>query len=302
MAQITRREWYRLALGGVAAAAAGVLPGTAGRSAAAQADESRFAGVLIGLQSYSFRDRTLDDGIAAMQEIGITSCELWEGHVEPAELRHPENRERLRRWRTTIPLDWFEDIRYRFEDAGIGINAYNLSFQDHFSDAEIHRGFEMAETLGAPAITASAHMNTVPRIARYADRYGMPVAMHNHSRVDPNTFSSPDDFARAIAMGGRAPIAVNLDIGHMVAANHDPLAYLKANHQRIVTLHLKDRRRDQGPHTPWGEGDTPIRETLLLLRDEGWDIPANIEYEYPGGDTVNEIRRCLDFCRNVLEG
>jgi sugar phosphate isomerase/epimerase len=299
MARLTRREWHKLALGG-AAAAAGILPGAARRAAAATQAESRFAGVLIGLQSYSFRDLSLDDGIAAMQQVGITSCELWEGHVEPAELRRLENRERLRRWRTIIPLDYFEEIRWQFEDAGIEINSYNLSFKDHFSDAEIHRGFEMAQMLGAPAITASAHMNSVPRIARYADRYGMPVAMHNHSRVDPNEFSSPADFARAIEMGGRAPIAVNLDIGHMVAANHDPIAYLKANYQRIVTLHLKDRKRDGGPHTPWGEGDTPIRETLLLLRDEGWDIPANIEYEYPGDDTVTEIGRCLDYCKDVL--
>jgi sugar phosphate isomerase/epimerase len=299
MARLTRREWHKLALGG-AAAAAGILPGAARRAAAATQAESRFAGVLIGLQSYSFRDLSLDDGIAAMQQVGITSCELWEGHVEPAELRRLENRERLRRWRTIIPLDYFEEIRWQFEDAGIEINSYNLSFKDHFSDAEIHRGFEMAQMLGAPAITASAHMNSVPRIARYADRYGMPVAMHNHSRVDPNEFSSPADFARAIEMGGRAPIAVNLDIGHMVAANHDPIAYLKANYQRIVTLHLKDRKRDEGPNTPWGEGDTPIRETLLLLRDEGWDIPANIEYEYPGDDTVTEIGRCLDYCKDVL--
>ena len=299
MAQLTRREWHRLTLGGVAAAAAGILPGTARRTVSAQS-ESRFAGVLIGLQSYSFRDLSLDAGIAAMQQVGITSCELWEGHVEPAELRRPENRERLRRWRTTIPLDYFEEIRWQFEDAGIEINAYNLSFKDHFSDAEIDRGFEMAQMLGAPAITASAHMNSVPRIARYADRYGMPVAMHNHSRVDPNAFSSPADFARAIEMGGRAPIAVNLDIGHMVAANHDPIAYLKANYQRIVTLHLKDRERNDGPDTPWGEGDTPIRETLLLLRDEGWNIPANIEYEYPGDDTVTEIGRCLEYCKDVL--
>jgi sugar phosphate isomerase/epimerase len=299
MARLTRREWHKLALGG-AAAAAGILPGAARRAAAATQAESRFAGVLIGLQSYSFRDLSLDDGIAAMQQLGITSCELWEGHVEPAELRRLENRERLRRWRTIIPLDYFEEIRWQFEDAGIEINSYNLSFKDHFSDAEIHRGFEMAQMLGAPAITASAHMNSVPRIARYADRYGMPVAMHNHSRVDPNEFSSPADFARAIEMGGRAPIAVNLDIGHMVAANHDPIAYLKANYQRIVTLHLKDRERNDGPDTPWGEGDTPIRETLLLLRDEGWDIPANIEYEYPGDDTVTEIGRCLDYCKDVL--
>lgn len=291
--KITRRELHRLTFGGIAAATTGCLQGPV-------TAQSRYSGVLIGMQSYSFRDMSLDDGITAMRELGISSCELWEGHVEPRELHRPENREQLRRWRTLTPLAYFRELRSRFDDAGIELSAYNQSFKDHFSDAEIERGFEITQALGAPAITSSAHMNAVPRIARVAERVGMPVAMHNHSRVDPNEFSSPDDFDKAIRLGGAAPIAVNLDIGHMVAANHDPLTYLKANYQRVVTLHLKDRKRDQGPNVPWGEGDAPIRETLHLLRDKGWEIPANIEYEYPGDDTMTELQRCVDFCKEVL--
>ena len=296
MAEVTRREWHKLALSGVLAGAATLVS-----RAQSRRRESRFGGVLIGLQSYSFRDRDLDGLIAGMVDLGLTSCELWEPHVEPPELRTPAAREDLRRWRLTAPLGHFQSIRSRFDKAGIELNSYNISFQDDFSDDEIDRGFVMAKALGVPAITASAQINSLPRIARMAARHGIPVAMHNHSRVDPNEFSSPADFARAMAMGGGRSIAVNLDIGHFTAANHDAVAYLREHHDHIVTVHLKDRRRDQGPNVPWGEGDTPIREVLRLLRDRKWSIPANIEYEYRGGDTLAELRRCLDYCRHALE-
>jgi sugar phosphate isomerase/epimerase len=300
MARLTRREWHKLALGG-AAAAAGILPGAARRAAAATQAESRFAGVLIGLQSYSFRDLSLDDGIAAMQQLGITSCELWQGHVEPRQLGGRDVRADMRRWRLTVPLDHFRSIRERFEQAGLTLDSYNISFQDHFSDDEIDRGFEMAKALGVPAITASAHVNSVPRIARMAGVHGIPVAMHNHSVIDANQFSSPAQFAAAVAQGDGRSITVNLDIGHFVAANHDPVAWLRDHHEQVTNLHLKDRRRNQGPNVPWGEGDAPIMEILRMVRDEGWDIPCNIEYEYRGGDTVEEVRRCFDFCRSALD-
>lgn len=295
MTLLTRREWHTLM-------AASLMAGVAGRTPRAQPGrtESRIAGVLIGAQSYSFRDRDLQGLIDGMVEVGITSCELWQGHVEPRELGGRGAREELRRWRTTVGLDHFTSIRERFERAGLTLNAYNLSFQDHFSDAEIDRGFEMAKALGVPAITASANVNVIPRVAPLAARHGIPVAIHNHSRVDPNEFSNPEQFAAAIAQGDGSSIAINLDIGHFAAANHDPVAYLRAHHDEIVTLHLKDRKRDQGANTPWGEGDTDIVQVLTMLRDQRWDIPANIEYEYRGGDTIEEMRRCFEFCRRAL--
>lgn len=296
MTMLTRREWHTLV-------AAGLVAGVAGRRVRAQAEqaESRIAGVLIGVQSYSFRDRDLQGLIDGMVAVGITSCEIWEAHVEPAELRGRERREALRQWRLTVPLDHFRSIRERFDRAGLSLNAFNLSFKDHFSDEEIDRGFEMATALGVGIITASANINSVPRIARMAARHGIPVAMHNHSRVDSNEFSSPAQFAAAIAEGNGTSIAVNLDIGHFTGANHDPVSYLREHHDQIATVHLKDGARDGGPLTPWGEGDTPIGAVLRMLRDERWDIPANIEYEYRGGDTVEEVGRCFDYCRRELE-
>jgi hypothetical protein len=40
---------------------------------------------------------------------------------------------------------------------------------------------------------------------------------------------------------------------------------------------------------------------LALLRDRRWAIPANIEYEYNGGDTIAEVRRCFEYCKSALE-
>lgn len=250
--------------------------------------------VTLGVQSYSFRDRTLADAIAGMQKLGLRSCELWQDHVEPRGI----SREERRKWRETVGLDHFHRVRDQFAKASIALSAYNISFRDDFSDAEIERGFEMAAALGAPLITSSSNIKTVTRIAPVAARRKMLVGVHNHSRVDPNEFATAKSLTDAIQ--ANPFIAVNLDIGHFTAANEDAVAFLKQHHARIVTLHLKDRKRDQGANVPFGDGDTPIAAVLTLLQQNGWPIPANIEFEYKGGDSVAEVGRCLDYCRRAL--
>ena len=288
---ITRRHWLRT----VAAGSAAALMGSRSVSAHAQAPSLAYRGVTLGVQSYSFRDRPLDAAIAAMQQLGFASCELWQGHLEPKGV----SRDQMRRWRESTPIDEFRAVKAKFDRAGIRIYAYNISFKDDFSDREIERGFEVARELGTDIITASANTAVVKRVVPVAARHGITVGMHNHSRIDPNEFATPESFVEAMSHGSL--IAVNLDIGHFTAANFDAVGFLRTHHERIVTLHIKDRKRQQGPNVPFGDGDAPIGEVLRLLRDQKWPIPANIEYEYKGGDTVEEVRRCLEFCKRALD-
>ncbi|HEX6322898.1 MAG TPA: TIM barrel protein, partial [Vicinamibacterales bacterium] len=157
----------------------------------------------------------------------------------------------------------------------------------------------IARALGVSVITSSAVVSVVPRIAPHAEKARIAVSFHNHSNIRPNEFATPDDFASA--MNVSPMMGATLDIGHFTAANFDAVAYLEQHHARINALHIKDRKKDQGPNVPFGEGDTPIVAVLRLLRDRKWDIPAHIEYEYRGADTVDEVKRCYDYCRNALE-
>ena len=193
----------------------------------------------------------------------------------------PKWRDEVRAWRLSTPMSHFEGVKKQFADAGIKIQAYNLSFNESFTDEEIDRGFLMAKALGADFITASATLKSAQRVAPFADKHQYRVAMHNHANIkDPNEFATPESFAAALAMSKY--FVINLDIGHFTAANYDAVPYIEQHHARIVSLHLKDRKRDQGANLPWGEGDTPIKPVLQLLKTKGYDIPANIEYQVQG--------------------
>ena len=294
MADLTRREWGALVAAGLAAAPL--------RHLAAQTAGSTVAGVRIGTQSYSFRSQPLDQAIESMRSVGLGFCELWQGHIETRDrINAPadaDRREALRQWRLGVPLETFAAIRKQFDAAGVTLTAYNLSFQRDFTDGEIRKGFEMAKALGVDVITASAHLSVMPRVDPIAREFKMRVGVHNHSKIAHDEFATPDDFEAA--MKGHGNVAVNLDIGHFTAANFDAVDYLEKHHDRIVSLHIKDRKRDQGPNLPFGEGDTPIIAVLRLLRDRKWDIPAQIEYEYKGEDTNKEVARCLEYCKKAL--
>jgi sugar phosphate isomerase/epimerase len=277
---MTRKDFCKLAL------AAPLAAQSARRN-------STIGGVMIGAQSYSFRDRPLDEAIQGMVAVGLSHCVLWQGHVEPKRI----SREEMRKWRTTVPLSQFAEIRRKFQRAGIRVHAYYYSFRDDFTDAEIIRGFEMAKALGVKCLEASANVTTAKRINPFAARAKMVVGMHNHAELTPNEFARPEDFEEA--MRGMSHIRVNLDIGHFTAAGFDSLDFIRKHHRNIVAIDVKDRNR-KGANLPFGQGETPIREVLQLLKKERYKIPVMIEYEYKGGDAVEEVRKCYEYCRQAL--
>jgi len=273
------------------------------------------SGVRLGVQTYSLRDLPRPAGadmvgplIKGMKEIGFTECELWAPQIEPAQPlgrgRSPEDvqksREELRRWRVETPLEHFQGIRKAFDAAGIRIWAFNYSPDVRYTDEEINRGFEIANALGAEIITASATLESARKIAPFAEKHRMVVAMHNHSRTDdPNEFARPESFGAAMKISKY--FKVNLDIGHFTAANYDAVAFLKEHHASVTNLHIKDRKRNQGDNVAWGTGDTPIRDVLQLLKREKWPIRAYVEYEHRGtAGPVEEVKTCFAYAKQVL--
>jgi sugar phosphate isomerase/epimerase len=264
---------------------------------AASAFAAQPGSVILGAQTYSLRDRDAEKAIAALKELEINTVEMWSGHAEP--FSGKVDREEVRKWRLSVPVSHFTTIRKKFNDNGIVIHAYNYSFREDFTDAEMARGFEFADALGAKIITASSNVSTAKRVDPFARKAKIRVGMHNHSRIVANEFATPENFLDA--MNGMSKyICINLDIGHFTAANFDPVEFLDRWHKRIVTLHIKDRRRNQGPNVVFGEGDTPIKATLEWLKRNKSPIPANIEYEYRGNDTIAEMRRCIEYMRRVV--
>lgn len=323
---LTRRDFGKVAAGGLLA-----------QAAFARKVDSTIDGVRLGVQTYSYRDlpmaNIIDSVIQAMSDAGLAECELFGQQAEPPniatnfwagvdpkllgagadggpltqQLRAKAKqeavimaRDELRKWRLAVPLDHFKNIRAKFDAAGINVYVYNLSFNSSFTDEEIDRIFDHAKALGVNIVNASTTLSVAKRVAPFADKHKMYVALHGHANVtDPDEFATPESFRMGLEMSKY--FRINLDIGHFSSANFDAVAYIRENHAKITNLHLKDRIKNGGPNVEWGKGSTPIKAVLQLLKANKYEIPAYIEYEYPGkGTCVEEVRKCFAYAKKAL--
>ncbi len=344
---LSRRRFGKIAVAVLPATLAAQTPG---RGRPIPKPNSRFAGVQIGVITYSFMGVQAADLIPTIAKLGINEVELMSNHAEaivgapsaaqaavggrgggappappavswytgeicagrtpappsaagrgPAPLT-PEQQT----WRTSAEtMDKYRGLRKQFDDAGIdlGVLCYNMNAS--ISDDEIDYAFRMAQALGVKAISSSSTVTVAKRVASFADKYKLTWSGHGHDDVcDPEQFAKPETFEKIMSFS--PSIGVNLDIGHFTAAGYDAVTFIRRYHDRITNLHLKDRTRNpisgRGGNVRWGDGETPIREVLQLLRREQYPIAANIEYEYQGTDPVIEVAKCLQFAKDILVG
>lgn len=307
----TRREMGKLALSALPAAA--FLQQTA-------RPDSKFAGVQIGLNvPYSFGSNALsgDETLERCLQLGISAVELRSQPVEsflgvPADLakaaapgRNPTPEQQaarttaladLRKWRVAAPIEKASAFRRKYEDAGVRIEILKFDAIYAREDDELDYCFELAKALGARAISCEISVQETRRIGTFADKHRLMVGYHGHASTTPADWETAFSYARHNG--------ANLDIGHFVAGNNtSPLPFLQKHHERVTHIHVKDRRMKDGPNTPFGEGDTPIKEVLQAMRENRWPMQATIEFEYavpPGSDRMKEIARCVQYCKDAL--
>ena len=288
---------------------------------------SRFNGVQIGVQTYSYRslrnpaepwsqvgvERLMDRVVEAIVHDQINAAEFWIAFIEPPGGPgrtgvDPKLRENLRQWRISRPLDLFDRIRRKFNDAGIEIYAAMYNFSDDLTEPEIDVAFEMAEALGTNLLTANCTVRSIKRAAPCADKHRMMLAAHSEDApFDPNIDGMVFGNNLLDALKWSPNMRITLDTGHFTAYGGDALNFVREHHDKIANLHLKDRLKNHPePHTDqntteWGKGDAPLVQVLQLMKKEKYPFAACIEYEYPGqGTAVEEVRKCVEYARRAL--
>jgi sugar phosphate isomerase/epimerase len=305
----TRRAF----LGSAAAlAAAAVVPGNMlGGAARVLADaapgkpNSVINGVRIGCITYSYRGgiSTAEDTLKALLQDGLSETELMGGPIQgyaglggghgkkgaPAE-KAPTDAQR------ETQLAKCRELRKMYNDAGVNIHLEKIGFGH--SDEEIDFNFQVAKALGCVGITTERSEELAKKLAPFAEKHKIWVAFHNHTNNYP-VLGKPDPI---LAYGQY--IGFNFDVGHYFAGTKglSPIPVIEKYHDRILSLHLKDRTAEGG-NLPWGQGKTPIKEILQLMKKEKWTFPGDIELEYKipqGSDSVKEVAKCLEYCKEAL--
>ncbi|NQT13386.1 MAG: sugar phosphate isomerase/epimerase [Planctomycetes bacterium] len=298
-------------IGGAAAvAASSMLPGRVSAARRAKPN-SNFGGVQIGVITYSYRSMsaTAEDLLGYITQCGINSIELMGGSAEqfagaPAAKKGKKKDKNagddsLLQWRLSASMDKFKALRKMYNNAGVSIHI--VKFGDignaNMPDEQIDYYFRVAKALGARGITRELSESAAERLGSIADEREIMIGFHNHMQLTPTTYDGD------ILTHGKY-LGINLDVGHYLAGTNEcPLELVKKHHDRIVSLHLKDRKLDKGPNMPFGQGDTPVAEILQYMKENELTFPCDIELEYEipeGSDATREVAKCVQFCREAL--
>lgn len=288
---------------------------------------SKFGGVQIGAITYSWRSMPSSpkDIISYCLQAGISDLELM-GNIAEDYLGLPKGpgrpphgvaitkeqkaeyekalavaTEAQRKWRLSVPMKKYSDLRKLFNDAGINIHIVKFS-PANWTDEEIDYAFEAAKAMGAKGVTNEIGEEACRRLGPFAEKHKMYAIFHQHMQpAEPGW-----NFDKFLAYSPSNML--NFDAGHYFGSTGlHPNDLIKRLHNRIFSIHMKDKTgpKSTPPNTNqvWGKGEMPIADVLLLLKKEKWPIYVDIELEYEvpaDSDAAKEVGKCVEYAKKIL--
>lgn len=304
---------------------------------------SNFAGVAMGAISYSWRSLPggMDNLIKYCREGNVSNLELMGNDLEtilgvptnPAPRLMAEARaamekagkeikgrptlsaeaqaeiekynEDLKAFRNGMDWDKVEEVRKRLAAEGISVHIVKTSPGANSSDDFIDYSFKLAKAMGAAAVTTEMSLDAAKRVAPFAEKHDMFIALHNHFQYAQDEFKDGPDQLLAIS----PKVMLNFDQGHYFGSTgKHPVDFIKKYQDHIFSMHIKDKT---GPNTEsapnsnqvWGQGQTPLEDVLHYVRDNKLPIFCDIELEYdvkPWSNAAKEVGTCMRYARQIL--
>jgi len=227
----------------------------------------------------------------------------------------PEQREAMEKYnkelaefrKSPAAIDGWAELGKKLRAAGIDVHL--LKFEAGNTDELLDYSFAAANALGALGITTEASAEKCASFGKIAARNGSLAVYHNHGQYANMTIAEIEKWLDASPAN-----RLNFDAPHYFGFGYEdgpkltPIEFINYFHDRIISIHIKDKTSFKNPYVSnqnqvWGQGETPLREILELVRDKYPQIHCDVELEYvvPQWSTPEkEIRNCVQFCRQIL--
>jgi sugar phosphate isomerase/epimerase len=283
--KVARRAFLKVAaLGAVSAA----ITGPAALDAAQSHPERNLAknpGLKLGVASYSLRHFPREKAIEMTKALGASYINFKSMHLP-----------------YDAPAAEIAEARRQVAAAGLEIVGGGMITFDVDTDDGVQKYFDYAKAAGMPLIVMTCKPAVLSRVEKFAKRYNIKAAIHNHGPEDPD-FPSPYEALKAVSkMDPR--MGVCIDIGHTVRTGTDVVRAAADAGPRLLDMHAKDLRdlKDKDSQCIVGEGKIPIGQLFRQLEKMRYGGYVNLEYEIDENDPKPGMKQSFAYMRGVLAG
>lgn len=227
----------------------------------------------IGVQTYCFRDLSLDGLISRVKSLGLGHIEFFEKHV---------------------PVDSSEEqiaaVKARLDAAKIqAVSIYTGAFTAE--ELKARQIFEFARKMDFRFLNGGHRRNALSVLNRLVREYKVGVAIHNHGPGAP--YDKLEDVTSVLDQ--YEYLSACIDVGHFTRSGVNPAEAVRKIGWRAVEVHIKDlTAKDE--NTVVGTGRIDMAAVFAALKEIKFDGLLTLEYE---GDWDNMEAR-MSGMRNSL--
>lgn len=268
-----------------AAAASAVAAAPRVGAAAVTTESHHWGDIRLAVATYSLRNFSRGQAINIIKNLGIKYINVKSVHMD-----YELSERRL------------AAARMDFERAGLEIvSGGNINLRKD-DDDDVHYHFKYAKKAGIPVMVCAPTHKNLPIVEKYAIRYDIKVAIHNHGPEDEYYPAPSDVMKRVKNMDPRMGLCI--DIGHTVRTGADILEEIEAARDRTYDFHVKDLTSftDRRSQVDVGEGKMPVAAIFRLLKKNRYQGVVGLEYEINANAPQLGMAKSFSYMRGVLDG
>jgi sugar phosphate isomerase/epimerase len=217
----------------------------------------------------------------------------------------------------TIP--YAKEVRTQLDDLGLRCYSTHNSSSALMPGDGMAKAIELNQVLGARHIIMASpppRTETVEDWKRVSGQlaaasealkpHGLLAGFHNHL-IEWKRVAGGKRIMDILAEGTPAEFVLQLDVGTILEAGEDPIAWIKAHPGRIRSVHLKDwapgsEAQEKGFRVLFGEGIGQWKQILDTVESVGGVEFYLMEQEGSRFSELETAKRCLDTWKKMRGG